>query len=61
LQGVLFRYYACSGCGNADIFVDLHPLPGETDEAFRQRRNELEATVKSLPGDGVEAVVVERP
>jgi hypothetical protein len=60
LQGVLFRYYTCSGCGNADIFVDLHPLSGETAEEFRRRRDELEATVKSLHGDGVQAVLVER-
>jgi hypothetical protein len=61
LQGVLFRYYACSACGTADIFVDLHPLPGEADEAFRQRRNEMEATVKQLHGDGVDVVIAERP
>jgi len=61
LQGVLFRYYACSACGTADIFVDVHPLPGETDEAFRKRRDELEATVKQMQGNGVEVVLVERP
>jgi hypothetical protein len=61
LQGVLFRYYACAACGNADIFVDLHPLPGEADEAFRRRRDEMEATVKLLDGDGVDVVLAERP
>jgi len=31
LEGVLFRYYACSGCGHADIFLDVRPLeiPGD--------------------------------
>ena len=60
LEGVLFRYYACSACGNADIFVDVRPLQGETDEAFRQRRGELEATIKHMRGEGVEVVVAER-
>jgi hypothetical protein len=39
LQGVLFRYYTCSACGTADIFVDVHPVGGETDEEFRRRRD----------------------
>ena len=60
LEGVLFRYYACSACGHADIFVDVLPLDGETDEAFRQRRDELEAAVRQLHGEGVEVVVTER-
>jgi recombinational DNA repair protein (RecF pathway) len=60
LEGVLFRLYACSACGNADIFVDIRPLEGETDEAFRQRRGELEATIKQLDAEGVEVVVAER-
>jgi hypothetical protein len=61
LEGVLFRYYACSACGHADIFVDVLPLEGETDEAFRQRRDELETAVRQLHGEGVEVVLVERP
>jgi hypothetical protein len=59
LEGVLFRYYTCSACGTADIFVDLRPLEGETDEAFRRRRDELEATINGLEGEGVEVVLVE--
>jgi hypothetical protein len=60
LEGVLFRYYTCSACGGADIFVDIHPLAGETDRAFRRRRDELEAAVRQVHGEGVEAVLVER-
>jgi hypothetical protein len=60
LEVVLFRYYTCSGCGNADIFVDILPREGESDESFRLRKDELEATVKQLQGEGVEVVVVER-
>ena len=60
LQGILFRYYTCSRCGQADIFVDLHPLPGETDEDFRKRRGELEATVRQLQADRVDVVVVKK-
>lgn len=61
LEGVLFRYYTCSACGYADIFVDLHPLEGESAEAIRQRREDLETTVRQLHGEKVEVVVVERP
>jgi hypothetical protein len=60
LEGVLFRYYCCSSCGNADIFVDVLPLPNETTEQFRARRDELEATIRQLHGEQVDIVVVER-
>ena len=59
LEGVLFLYYTCSACAHADIFVDLHPLDGETDEAFRRRRDELEAVINGLEGEGVDVVLVE--
>jgi hypothetical protein len=61
LEGVLFRYYTCSACGYADIFVDVHPLAGESEEAFHQRRAELEKTIRQLHGERVEVVLVERP
>ncbi len=60
LQGVLFRYYTCPQCGQADIFIDLHALEGETPEAFRQRRDELEATVRQLHSDQVDVVLTEK-
>jgi len=61
LEGVLFRYYSCSACGFADIFVDIRPLAGEADDAFRRRRDELEGSLRQLQGDRVEVVLVERP
>lgn len=61
LEGVLFRYYACSACGNGDIFLDIRPVAGETDEDFRRRRDELEATIREVHPDGVGIVLVERP
>lgn len=60
LEGVLFRYYTCSGCGHADIFVDVRSLEGESEEAFLRRRDELESTVKDLEGEGVNVVLVAR-
>ncbi len=57
LEGVLFRYYSCSACAQADIFVDVLPLEGEMEEDFRRRRSELEATVRQLQGEGVDVVV----
>jgi hypothetical protein len=60
LEGVLFRYYTCSACNKADIFVDICPLEGEFEADFRQRREELEATLQQLEGEGVEVVVSAR-
>ena len=60
LEGVLFRYYRCSACGQADIFVDILPLDGELEEDFHRRRDELGATVRQLQGEGVEVVVSAR-
>lgn len=61
LQGVRFLYYRCPGCGLADIFVDVLPLEGEPEETFRQRRAELEQTVRQMHADGVKVVVAEAP
>jgi hypothetical protein len=60
LEGVLFRYYACSSCGNANIFVDVRPLQGETPDAFAARRAELESAVRQAHGEGIEVVLVEK-
>ena len=57
LEGVLFRYYTCSACGQADIFVDILPLDGEFEEDFRGRREELQTTLQELEGDGIKVVV----
>lgn len=60
LEGVLFRYYTCSACGYADIFMDIHPLQGESEEAFQKRRADLESAVRQLHGERVEVVLMER-
>ena len=58
LRGVLFRYYTCSMCGHADIFVDLRRLEGETPQAFHERREEMEAAARRMHADEVGVVVV---
>jgi recombinational DNA repair protein (RecF pathway) len=60
LRGIRFLFYNCSDCGYADIFVDVHPVTGETVERFRQRRRELESTVRQLHAERVEIVVTDR-
>jgi len=60
LEGVLFRYYTCSACGYADIFMDIHPLAGESEEAFQKRKADLEAASRQLHGERVEVVLVAR-
>jgi hypothetical protein len=57
LQGVRFRYYQCPACGYADIFVDVHPLAGETAQEYNQRRAALEDAVKQLHAEKVEVIV----
>jgi DNA-directed RNA polymerase subunit RPC12/RpoP len=61
LEGVLFRSYHCSGCGHENLFLDVHPLPGESDEDFRRRRDRLQATAREVHGEGVGIVLVQRP
>src|SRR5438105_2632851 len=64
LEGVRFLYYACPACSYADIFLDIFPLEGESPEAFRGRKAELEATVNQLHdeqhAEQVEVVLVEK-
>jgi hypothetical protein len=60
LEGVRFLYYRCPDCGFADIFVDVHPLDGESAEDFRQRRHDLEIAARRVHGDDVEIVVTDR-
>jgi hypothetical protein len=58
LEGVRFLYYRCPACGTDDIFVDVLPRHGESPDDFRARRDEMEAVVRELPHDHVDAVVV---
>jgi len=60
VQGVLFRCYLCSRCGHENLFVDLHPLPGESHEDFKRRRDELEATIREAPHPGVDVAMVQK-
>jgi hypothetical protein len=60
LEGVLFRYYGCPACGQADIFVDVHPLADEAPADFLERRRALEEAVRGLHADRVEVVFTER-
>ena len=60
LEGVRFLYYTCSGCGYADIFVDVHAIEGEAAEQFQQRRRELDAAVRQLHAERVEVIVTNK-
>jgi hypothetical protein len=57
LGGVRFVYYRCPNCGMNDIFVDILPRPGESDDDFWARRDEMEAVVRRLHDEQAEAVV----
>ena len=60
LEGVRFLYYVCPGCRHADIFVDVHPLEGESDENYRARTDELEAAVRQVHGEEIGVTLSER-
>ena len=60
LEGVHFLYYECPDCGHGDVFLDLHPLDGESPETFRARRRDLEEKVRQLHDDRIEVVITEK-
>lgn len=60
LEGVRFLYYRCPVCSCEDVFLDLIPLDGETEEQFTSRRQDLQAKVRKLHGADVEVVLNER-
>jgi hypothetical protein len=57
LAGVRFLYYHCSTCLKDDIFVDVLPRPGESEEDFRVRRSAMEDAARAMHSDQVEVVV----
>jgi hypothetical protein len=59
-HGVCFSYYICSACRAANLFMDVHPVEGETYEEFRRRRDDLRGAVRQLDGAGAEVAFIER-
>jgi hypothetical protein len=60
LEGVRFLYYSCPDCSHADIFVDVLPVGGETEEEYRARRGELEAAVRQMHDEHVGVTLTEK-
>jgi hypothetical protein len=60
LEGVRFLYYRCPDCSFDDIFVDILPLEGESEEEFRQRKEALEEAARRINAKNVEIVLAER-
>ncbi len=58
LEGVMFSYFHCPGCGMDDIFVAVVPRETEFAEDYEARRDALEAVVRGLHAENVAAVVV---
>ena len=61
VEGVLFRVYICPRCQTEDLFVDVCPLPGESGEAFQDRKRDLEYLVEQIPKGDADVVLAERP
>jgi hypothetical protein len=55
---VRFLHYRCADCAMSDIFVDILPLEGESDETFHRRRDEMEVVVRQMHNDQMAAVVI---
>jgi hypothetical protein len=60
LEGVRFICYSCPGCGDVNIFVDIHHLEGETPEEFDRRKADLEAAARQVRGEKTAVVITER-
>ena len=60
LGGILFRCYECTHCGRENLFVDVHPLQGESPNAFKRRRSELERAIRQSPREGVAVTLMEK-
>jgi hypothetical protein len=60
LWGFQFRCYNCPACGQANLFVDMHFLNGETDVEFRSRREELETTIRQSCLGSVQVALAEK-
>jgi hypothetical protein len=58
LEGVRFLHYRCPDCVMSDIFVDILPLEGESDEDFLRRRDEMDVVVREMHTDQAAAVVI---
>jgi hypothetical protein len=61
IEGLFFRSYVCHQCDEAVTFVDVVPQLGETDEALRQRQEEVEQTFGDLQAEGVVVTLAGRP
>jgi hypothetical protein len=61
LEGVRFLYFTCPACGQADLFIDLLALAGESEEVFRARRAGLEAAIRQVQAEDTEVVLTEKP
>jgi len=61
VEGVAFRIYTCPRCQKDDLFVDVCPLPGESIDAFHQRKRDLERLIEELPSSDADVVVAARP
>jgi hypothetical protein len=59
LEGVQFLYYRCPACDQADIFIDLRRLAGESEELFRARRAGLEAAIRQVQSERTAVVLKE--
>ncbi len=59
LKRVLFHNCRCPDCGTEAVFLDVFRLDGESDEAYRSRKETLESGVRRVQAEAIEVVVVD--
>ena len=61
VEGLLFRVYICSHCSKEDLFVDVCHMPGESEEGYHRRKEDLEQLIEQIPKGDADVVLAERP
>jgi hypothetical protein len=60
LEGVCFQYYTCARCGHDHVFLEVAPLPDETDDDLRDRTTALAHAAREVRVLRTTVLVVEQ-
>jgi hypothetical protein len=60
LRGLCFRYFTCPRCGHDHVYLEVAPLPGETNQDFQARKEDLARTVQGVRALRTTILVVDR-
>jgi hypothetical protein len=60
LEGIVFRYYSCPRCGHDLVYLEMFPLPGESQQDLDVRRESLTLTVLEVRRSRTSIIVAEQ-